>query len=95
MVRFQPRYYGISIQITIFPKENEMPIQRSLIQMELIGFPVNYDELRKTTDSISTLMQTLQKRIYQLHGKRFNIASPSEVAKVLFESSICLKQKHF
>lgn len=76
-----PDFYN---SFSVLVKENEMPIQRSLIQMELIGLAVNYNELRKTSDSIATLMQKLEQRIFQMHGKRFNISSSNEVAKVWF-----------
>lgn len=59
-----------------------MPIQRSLIQMELVGFPVDFDELVIISELVTKLMQKLEKRIYQLHGNRFNIASANDVAKV-------------
>lgn len=60
-----------------------MPIQRSLIRMELVGFPIDFDELAVISDLVIDLMQKLEQKIYQLHGKRFNIASTNDVAKVI------------
>uniref|UniRef100_A0A1B0DMP4 DNA polymerase theta n=1 Tax=Phlebotomus papatasi TaxID=29031 RepID=A0A1B0DMP4_PHLPP len=64
-------------------RELEMPIQISLFRMELTGFPVNSDEMEKFVEDCENLFGQLEKKIFTLHGKRFNIASSRAVANVL------------
>lgn len=64
-------------------RELEMPIQVSLFRMEMVGFPVNSDEMEKFVEDCENLFGQLEKKIFTLHGKRFNIASSRAVANVL------------
>lgn len=61
----------------------EMPIQQSLIAMEIAGMSVCPDQLSQLTGSIADLMRRLEGEMFKLHGRRFNVASAGEVAKVL------------
>lgn len=61
----------------------EMPIQQSLIAMEIAGMAVSPDQLAQLTGNISDLMRQLEREMFKLHGRRFNVASAGEVAKVL------------
>lgn len=63
--------------------EMEMPIQHSLFIMEIAGMSVCPTAMNRLNDQIEELMQRLEKKMFKMHGRRFNIASSGEVAKVL------------
>ncbi|CAD6992368.1 unnamed protein product [Ceratitis capitata] len=60
-----------------------MPLQNSLCNMELIGFPANETALRKIFQQMVETMKKLELKIYEMHGGKFNLGSTSAVAKVL------------
>ncbi|XP_075148990.1 DNA polymerase theta [Haematobia irritans] len=70
-------------QLYKFFKELEMPLQISLCNMEVIGFPASSDALHKLFQQMVDSMKKLEKKIYELHGSRFNLGSSQAVAKVL------------
>lgn len=61
----------------------EMPIQLSLLNMELTGFPINEKKLYKKIQESTDILKKLELHIYRLAGHRFNISSTKEVAKIL------------
>ncbi|CAO1305584.1 unnamed protein product [Diamesa hyperborea] len=61
----------------------EMPIQLSLLNMELIGFPINEKKLYQKIQESTEILKKLELHIYRLAGQRFNITSTKEVAKIL------------
>lgn len=66
----------------------EMPIQHALFQMESVGFPVNQRLLSALSQDMSMCAKKLENKIYALHGRRFNITSSREVAKVSIDIKI-------
>ncbi|XP_037904628.1 DNA polymerase theta [Hermetia illucens] len=66
-----------------FYHELEMPVQISLWKMEVIGFPVNEVALGNLSKHILEVMKKLERKMYELHGSRFNLSSTSAVARVL------------
>lgn len=68
---------------TICTTEMEMPIQRTLFQMEVTGLPVDPTAMTTLGDDMDNLMRKIEKKIYQMNGRRFNIASSADVAQVL------------
>lgn len=63
--------------------EMEMPIQRTLFEMEVTGMAADPAAMTTLCDDIDQLMRKFEQKIYQLNGRRFNIASSADVAKVL------------
>ena len=63
----------------------EMPLTRVLADMEITGIRVDRDYLKKVEIDLKNQMDEVQKDIYELAGLEFNIMSPSQLAKVLFE----------
>ena len=61
----------------------EMPIQLSLLHMELNGFPINEKKLHQKIQESTEILKKLELHIYRLAGHRFNITSTKEVAKIL------------
>ncbi|EDW42404.1 DNA polymerase theta [Drosophila sechellia] len=61
----------------------EMPIQLTLCQMELVGFPAQKQRLQQLYQRMVAVMKKLETKIYEQHGSRFNLGSSQAVAKVL------------
>lgn len=61
----------------------EMPIQHSLISMEIAGMSIDADQLEQLATLMENLMKRLEREMFKVHGRRFNVASTVEVAKVL------------
>lgn len=59
-----------------------MPLQLSLCDMEIYGFPANEDSLRELFQQMMDAMKKLETKIYEAHGSRFNLGSTSAVARV-------------
>jgi len=62
----------------------EMPLCRVLAEMELAGFRVDAGALRSMGDVLTAAIETLEQKIYSYAGE-FNINSPKQLGKVLFE----------
>ena len=61
----------------------EMSIQASLMRMELSGFPVNVKKLQASIEKGTSLKRSLEQHIFELNGRKFNLSSSKEVAKVV------------
>ena len=65
--------------------EIEMPLSYVLADMELTGIKVNCEYLEKIQVELKEKMEDKEHEIYKLAGSEFNIMSPMQLAKVLFE----------
>ena len=65
--------------------EVEMPLCAVLAEMELAGFRVDGRELARFGEMLSGEIAALEARIYEAAGGAFNINSPKQLGKVLFE----------
>ncbi|MCK9181413.1 MAG: DNA polymerase I [Fibrobacteraceae bacterium] len=64
----------------------EMPMLRILFQMEEYGVAINSKVLIELSKVFSTRIERIEEKIYDLAGgKPFNIASPKQLAEVLFD----------
>ncbi len=63
----------------------EMPLIPVLAHMELRGVKVDREKLESLGKQIESLMLSLEREIHQLAGGPFNINSPKQLSKVLFE----------
>ena len=63
----------------------EMPLCKVLAKMELAGFRVDASELAAFGEKLAGEMKTLETQIYDLAGSEFNINSPKQLGKVLFD----------
>lgn len=63
----------------------EHPLIEVLAQMELTGFKVNKDMLRKLDVEFTGVLEGLTQRIYEFAGEEFNINSPKQLGVILFE----------
>ncbi len=62
----------------------ELPLVSTLADMEIEGFPLDKNKLEEIGKAYKDKIQTLEEEIYQFAGERFNIASPRQVADILF-----------
>ncbi len=62
----------------------EMPLCPTLAGMETAGFLVDRDALHDFGVTLSERIETLENRIYELAGERFNINSPKQLGEILY-----------
>jgi len=65
--------------------EIEIPLINVLSDMEREGVKINKDFLVQYSKELETDIAALEKRIIELAGKPFNIASPKQLGEVLFD----------
>ena len=63
----------------------ELPLANVLSYMEIIGFKVNKDMLDELSIKFKEEINETQKEIYSLSEEEFNINSPKQLGKILFE----------
>jgi len=67
-------------------QEIEMPLIHVLADMEEVGFKVDREKLSGMSKELARELETMQRRIYFLAGEEFNINSPKQLGRVLFQS---------
>jgi DNA polymerase-1 len=65
-------------------KEVEMPLMKVLTDMEFHGVKLDVDALKSFSIELAEEIKTREKRIYEMSGEHFNIASPRQLGEVLF-----------
>ncbi len=63
----------------------EMPLAEVLADMEITGIRVDVDYLTNVELELKEKLEEKEKEIYELSGVEFNIMSPSQLSKILFE----------
>jgi DNA polymerase-1 len=63
----------------------ELPLAAVLARMERTGIRIDPVELRRLSVMLETDIARLTAEVHQLAGKAFNISSPQQLGKVLFE----------
>lgn len=63
----------------------ELPLTFVLADMEITGIKVNVDELKSQGSKMIEKLSELELSIYQKAGEEFNIQSPKQLGKILFE----------
>jgi DNA polymerase-1 len=63
----------------------ELPLASVLASMELTGIRVDPDDLARMSEEFQARKVEIEKRIYELAGREFNIGSTKQLADVLFE----------
>lgn len=66
-------------------KELEMPLALILAEMEHQGVLVDVERLKEMGDDLKERLSNLEKEVYELAGKEFNLNSPKQLGPVLFE----------
>lgn len=65
--------------------EVELPLTVALSSMEARGFKVNKAMLEDLGVKFTKEIENVQKEIYDLAGEEFNVSSPKQLGKILFE----------
>ena len=65
--------------------EIELPLARVLSIVERNGIRINPQHLRSMSSELLAQMQALETRAYALVGKSFNLNSPKQLTKILYE----------
>lgn len=65
--------------------EVELPLTRVLISMEQAGVHLDCYRLGELTGKIQDQLEELETRIYELAGERFNLGSPQQLGRILFD----------
>lgn len=63
----------------------EMPLIKILAKMEKNGIKINQQALKKLEKEINAELKKLSKLIYQEAQEEFNINSPQQIARIIFE----------
>ncbi len=66
--------------------EVEMPLSDVLAQMEFCGLKLERNTLMSISAELAGGLKVNESRIYELAGEHFNINSPKQLGKVLFEN---------
>ncbi len=66
-------------------EELELPLATILAHMERIGIKLDPRELTKMSKEIDARVTELQDEVYELAGETFNLGSPLQLGRVLFE----------
>jgi len=66
-------------------QEVELPLQRVLARMEHAGVAVDLSLLRELSEMTGERLRELEEEAYRLAGERFNLNSPRQLARILFE----------
>ena len=64
----------------------EMPLLKVLYQMETVGVAVDVPTLKHLEQELAKSITELEKTIYTFAGREFNIASPKQLAEILFDT---------
>ncbi len=72
--------------------EIEMPLARILSKMEEVGIKIDPKILNNLSKEMERLLEKTEEEIYSLVGEEFNLNSPQQLSKVLFEK-LGLKSK--
>jgi len=65
-------------------REVEMPLIPILGEMEENGVRLDVAAFRKLSDELGAGIQTIEKKMYDLAGREFNVNSPKQLAEILF-----------
>ncbi len=63
----------------------EKPIISIIKKMEDVGIVLDKNVLKKQSDELHKIVKKLEEDIYKMTGETFNIASPKQLAEVLYE----------
>ena len=63
----------------------ELPLELTLYDMEREGFKINREVMLSLQENYSKQAKELESMIHDLAGQEFNVQSPKQIAKVLFE----------
>ncbi|MCG7572951.1 DNA polymerase I [Phaeobacter sp. CNT1-3] len=72
-------------QVTTVYETLERPLVHVLKDMEMTGIQVDRDVLSRMSNAFAQKMAGYEAELYELAGHEFNVQSPAQVGKILFE----------
>lgn len=63
----------------------ELPLIEVLAHMEVVGFKADINMLEKLGEKFKEKIISLEEKIYEQSGEKFNINSPKQLSEILFE----------
>jgi len=63
----------------------EMPLMGLLNRMEMTGVRIDKKHFASVSAELGGRLETIAREIYELAGKSFNVSSPKQVARILFD----------
>src|SRR5262249_42859036 len=66
-------------------QEVEVPLIEVLAELEYNGITIDVARLNEQSREMSQKLASIEKEIYELAGRSFNIASPQQLREVLFQ----------
>ncbi|GMR05012.1 MAG: DNA polymerase I [Thermodesulfobacteriota bacterium] len=66
-------------------REMELPLSEVLASMEIWGIKIDSGQLQELSSELGARLETIRTSIYRCAGVEFNINSPKQLSKVLFE----------
>ncbi|MDE6317217.1 MAG: DNA polymerase I [Muribaculaceae bacterium] len=66
-------------------RDIELPFVKVLAEMEWTGVRIDTAELAQLSVQLTSRVNALEQRCYELAGQRFNISSPRQVGDILFD----------
>jgi DNA polymerase-1 len=79
----EPKLKAYSLEKLFY--EVELPLIQVLAEMEMTGVSIDVAYLKELSDQMEIELSKLARQIYKLAGKEFNINSPQQLSRVLFE----------
>ncbi|MEN6349125.1 MAG: DNA polymerase I [Syntrophomonas sp.] len=76
---------NLPLELQDLLEEVEMPLFEVLADMEFCGVKVEQKTLAVISDELGERINGIEERIFDLAGDRFNINSPKQLGKILFE----------
>ncbi len=83
--RLRPQVENMGQEVAELYAEVDLPLAGVLARMEFEGIRVDPDELARLSGILETDIARLTREIHTAAGREFNIASPQQLGKVLFE----------
>ena len=71
----------------------DLPFANVLAHLELVGIKVDAKILQELSEEFTLQLEEISKNIYDLSGEEFNIASPKQLAEILFQKLQLPKSK--
>jgi len=78
-----PKIASVSSLQTVFEKI-DMPLMPVLLNMERHGVKIDRDSLTRQSAELHHEMKSIEQKIFESAGTRFNISSPKQIGEVLF-----------
>jgi DNA polymerase-1 len=74
-------------------RDIELPLTRVLVDMERVGIHVDCYRLGEITGKVQDQLEGLEASIFELAGEEFNLGSPQQLGRVLFDSLGLARQR--